>query len=131
MKVVISLLLAACLVACSTPSELKANNPEPASFKVKAGYQTVLKRIVEQHRECDSSPLLPIGQVINDVQNYPDLRSATIVRGSSGIGTQTGQVIEIAETVPGESDVKVYQRSGIPRARALYERWANGGTGCD
>lgn len=133
MKTTIVLLLSVLLAACSTPGDLKSNNPEPAVFSVKAGYQTVLKRMVDQHRECAGGPLLPIGQLINDVQHYPDLRQATIVRGASGFGTQTHQVIEIRETAPNQTEVKLYQRWDGLRAKlgALYERWANGGGGCE
>ena len=131
MKTTLILLLATLLTACSTPGDLKAGNPEPAVFKVKAGYQLVLKRIVDQHRECDGGPLLPVGQIINDVQNYPDLRTATIVRGASGFGTQTHQVIEIRQTVGDETEVKVFQRYRIAQAGVLYTRWANGGKGCE
>lgn len=128
---ILALALVFGLVACSTPGELKANNPVPAIFQVKAGYQLVLKRLVDQNNECATGPMLPIGQGINDVQNYPDLRQATIVRGTSGFGTQTNQLIEIKETVSNETEVKLYQRFRLAKVGDLYERWANGGTGCE
>ena len=131
MKNLFLTLAALALSACSTPADLKRNNPEAAVFTVNAGYQTVLKRIVDQHRECDMVPILPIGQAINDVQNYTDLRTAIITRGASGVGTQTHQVIEITETAPGKTEVKLFQRFRVAHWGKVYERWANGGTGCD
>lgn len=131
MKTTLMFFLAVLLAACSTPGDLKAGNPEPAVFKVKAGYQLVLKRLVDQYAECAGGPILPIGQVINDVQNYADLRQATITRGASGFGTQTHQVIEIRETAPNETEVKLYQRFAVAKFGALYERWSNGGSGCE
>lgn len=130
MKTIITLFLAALLAACSTPSDLKTNTP--SVFTVKTGYQLVLKRFNDQHMECAPLVLMPIGQLINDVQNYPDLRMATIVRGASGIGTQTHMVIEIRETAPNETEVKLYRGEPLQSKLAVvYERWANGGKGCD
>ena len=133
MRMTITIFLAALLAACSTPGDLKTNNPEPAVFNVKVGYQLVLKRFNEQRKECAPVVLVPIGQSINDVQNYPDLRMATIVSGASGIGTQTHQVIEISETAPNETEVRLYERwPGLKAKHAVvYERWANGGKGCE
>lgn len=130
MKNSISALFAVLLLAgCSTPSDLKRDHP-PVTFKVKANYQLVLKRLVDRNQECTSGPVIPIGQVINDVQHYPDLRSATIVRGASGFGSQTHQVFEIKETAPGETEVQFTQRFRVEAWAAYYERVANGGDGC-
>jgi hypothetical protein len=73
---------------------------------------------------------LPIGQVINEVQNYPDLRMATIVRGASGVGSQTHQVFEIKETAANTTVVSFTQRFAIQKFADFYERIANGATGC-
>lgn len=126
----LSFVIVLLLAGCSTPEDLKRDY-QPYDFKVNAGYQLVLKRLVERYRECAASPLLPIGQVINDVQNYPDLRSATIVRGASGFGTQTHQVFDIRETGPGRTEVRFTQRFAVAKFGALYEKWANGEGGCD
>lgn len=130
MKKQLSILaLAAALTGCSTPGDLKRDYP-PVTFKADAGYQLVLKRLVDRHQECAMAPLLPLGQVINDVQNYPDLRSATIIRGASGIGSQTNQVFEIRETGPNQTEVSFTQRFRVEHFAAYYERVANGGAGC-
>lgn len=118
------------MAACSTPDDLRRDYP-PAVFKVQAGYQLVLKRLVEQYQECAAGPLLPIGQAINEVQNYPDLRTATIVRGASGFGSQTHQVFEVKETAPNETQVTFRQRFALAKWAAMYERWANGARGCE
>lgn len=129
MEKLMLLLAAGVLAGCSTPGDLKAGN-EPAVFSVDVGYQQVLKRFVDQHRECDASPLLPLGTVINDVQNYSDMRMATITRGASGVGTQTHQVIELRETAPGRTEVKLYQRFRVAHFAEVYKGWASGGTTC-
>lgn len=130
MKILFWVLVVFLLSACSTPSDLKRDYPS-VSFKVQAGYQLVLKRLVDNNQECTSGPILPIGQVINDVQHYPDLRTATIVRGASGFGSQTHQVFEIRETAPNETEVSFTQRFAISKFGAFYERVANGGKGCE
>lgn len=111
------------------PGDLKAGY-EPAVFTVNVGYQQVLKRFVDQHRECDLVPLLPLGTAINDVQNYSDMRMAVITRGASGVGTQTHQVIELRETAPGQTEVKLYQRFRVAHFGEVYKGWALGGTAC-
>jgi len=117
------------VVGCSTPADLKADRA-PAVFTVPVGYQLVLKRLVEQHQLCAMVPLLPIGQMINDVQNYPDLRMATITRGASGIGTQTHQVLELREVGAGQTEVKLYQRFAPEKFAKAYERNALGENVC-
>ena len=129
-KILVIMAAAFVLAACSTPADLRRNHP-PITFTVKANYQLVLKRLVDRNQECTSGPLLPIGQVINDVQHYPDLRAATIVRGASGFGSQTHQVFDIKETAPGETEVSFTQRFRIEAWAAYYERVANGGGGCE
>ena len=119
----------AVLAGCSTPADLKADRA-PTVFTVPVGYQLVLKRLVEQHQVCAMVPLIPIGQVINDVQNYPDLRMATITRGASGIGTQTTQVLELREVGAGQTEVKLYQRFAPEKFAKAYERNALGENVC-
>jgi len=121
-----SVLLAGC---SSTPQGLE--QPEYAtSFTVDQPYQLTLKNIVAGDNACRSGPLLPVGQVINDVQNYPDLREAKIVQGASGIGRQIHRVITISEPGPGTSQVTVYAKHQRPKIAGLYKKWAEGSTDC-
>lgn len=123
--VMTSVLIAGC---ASSPKGLE--RPEFAtSFTVDQGYQLTLKRISEAEQECRAKPLLPVGQVINDVQHYPDLREAKIVQGASGIGTQIYKVISIKED-DGKSVVTVYTKSRRAEEADKLRRWAEGGTGC-
>lgn len=129
MKMFAILFLLVLITGCSTPQDLKGGYT-PAEFKVKAGYQLVLKRFVDQHAECESGGLVLIGSVVNQVQNYPDLRFASITRGMTGIGTQIYQLIEIKEIAPNETEVKLYQRFTVAKFGLIYERWANGEKFC-
>ena len=111
----------------STPGGLQ--KPEYATtFTIDAGYQQVLKNIADGTRECPPFQMLPIGQQINDVQHYPDLREGKITLGSSGIGTQIIQVIEVRESQPGKAQVTVYTKAAASRATyvANAKRWASG-----
>jgi hypothetical protein len=122
---------AAVLVGCATsPQGMRSDDEAKRVFTVAAPYQLVLKRLVENHAECASGPLLPIGQVINDVQNYPDLRSATIVRGASGFGTQTHQVFDIRELTGNKTEVSFWMKIRTDHWAHEYQRIAEGGKGC-
>lgn len=116
----------------STPASLQKEEYKTA-FEVSMSYQTVLKRIVEGNRECGFSPLLPIGQVINDVEHYPDLKEARIVKGASGIGTQIHQVITVKEVQQGITRVELFAVNQNARERfiAVLKRWSNGSMSCD
>ncbi|WP_208800379.1 hypothetical protein ACCQ13_14840 [Xanthomonas sp. NCPPB 1638] len=127
----IVLLAAAVISGCAT-SPKGLEKPEFSStFTVDAPYQLVLKRIVEADRECRPTQLVPIGQVINDVHNYPDLREAKIVQGASGVGTQIYVVISIKELQSNHSEVTLYARTARAKQSARLQRWAEGGGGCE
>jgi hypothetical protein len=131
MKYVIAACVLAALGGCATsPQGMRSDESARRVFLVGANYQLVLKRLVENHAECASGPLLPIGQVINDVQNYPDLRAATIVRGASGFGTQTHQVFDIKETGPNQTEVSFWMKMRTDHWAREYQRIAEGGKGC-
>ncbi|MDP3610685.1 MAG: hypothetical protein Q8R98_02425, partial [Rubrivivax sp.] len=85
----------------STPDGLRENVSGKRELVLSVGYQTVLKRLVDHNRKCVGGPLLPIGSVINDVDHYPDLRTATIVRGAQGFGRDIFQVYDLVEVAPG------------------------------
>ena len=127
----LSILIFAALVAgcSSTPQGLE--QPEFAtSFRVDQPYQLTLKNIVDGDNACRSGPLLPVGQVINDVQHYPDLREAKIVQGASGIGRQIYRVISISEPAPGQSQVTIYAKHHGDKIAGQYRAWAGGSTDC-
>lgn len=118
------------LGGCAT-SPKGLEKPELASsFFVDIPYQLALKRIVEADGECRRGPLVPVGQTINDVQNYPDLREAKIVQGASGVGTQIYTVIAIKEVEPGRTQVTLYAKATRERLAARLKSWAEGGSGC-
>lgn len=123
----VAVVLAGC---ASSPQGLRADSEAKRTFLVDASYQLVLKRLVDNHAECTSGPLLPIGQVVNDVQNYPDLRSATIVRGAMGFGTQIHQVLDIKETAPGQTEVAFWMKLRTDYWANFYRSIAQGGSGC-
>lgn len=124
------LVLAAVLIAGCASSPKGLERPEfAASFTVDQGYQLTLKRITEAEQECRAKPLLPVGQSINDVQHYPDLKEAKIVQGASGIGTQIYKVVSIKEE-DGKSVVTVYTKSRRAEEAEKLRRWAEGGSGC-
>ncbi|WP_426800997.1 hypothetical protein [Xanthomonas campestris] len=118
------------LTSCaSSPKGLE--KPEFASsFVVDTSYQLALKRIVEADGECRPKPLVPVGQTINDVQNYPDLREAKIVQGASGVGTQIYTVITIKEIETGRTEVTLYAKATRERQVVRLKRWVEGGSGC-
>lgn len=118
------------LGACATsPANLK--QPEyRSSVQVPLPYQLALKRIVDGDRECAPVQLVPIGQVINDVQNYPDLRMGTITKGSSGVGTQIYQVIEVHEIDAGSAEIILFTKTNRDKLLGRLERWSTGDTGC-
>ncbi|MBV6781627.1 hypothetical protein KWH04_13395 [Xanthomonas campestris pv. trichodesmae] len=120
------LILSGC---ASSPKGLE--KPEFASsFVVEIPYQLALKRIVEADGECRPKPLVPVGQTINDVQNYPDLREAKIVQGASGVGTQIYTVITIKEVENGRTEVTLYAKATRERQADRLKRWVDGGSGC-
>lgn len=121
----------AMVTGCATsPGNMKSNENK-ASATVSVPYQLALKRIVDNDRECMPTQLLPVGQVINDVQNYPDLRMGSITKGSSGIGTQIYQVIEVREVDPASSEIVLFTKSRRDQLLTRLTRWANGGSGCE
>lgn len=127
----IGLLTAAILAGCaSTPEGLKANPDNRRATTVQVPYQLAFKRITETLRECSSSPLLPIGQVINDARLYPDLKTGTLTLGASGIGTQIHQHLEVNGA--GEATELVLYAGARPQANLdRYARWANGNASCE
>jgi hypothetical protein len=118
------------LAACATsPANLK--QPEyRSSVTVPQPYQLALKRIVEGDRECAPAQLVPIGQVISDVQNYPDLRMGTITKGASGVGTQIYQVIEVHEVDAGTAEIILFTKANRDKFLRRLERWSTGDTSC-
>ena len=117
------------IVGCST-SPAGMEQPENASsFTIDQPYQLTLKRIVDADAECRRAPLLPVGQVINDVQHYPDLREAKIVQGAQGVGRQIYAVIDIRENDAG-SQVTLYAKSAREKHLKRLQRWASGDTDC-
>lgn len=131
-RIALGLLASAMLSGCaSTPDGLKANPDNRKATTVAVPYQLAFKRITETHRECAMSPLLPIGQVINDARLYPDLKSGTLTLGASGFGTQIHQHLEIA--AKGDSATELVLFAGIRPQAFLdrYARWANGNPSCD
>lgn len=119
----------AMLAACATTPANMEQPENAASFTVDQPYQLTLKRIVEADDNCRVGPLLPVGQVINDVQNYPDLREARIVQGSSGVGRQIHEVTTVKE-INGQSVVTVYTKMRRAKRAATLERWAAGDPTC-
>lgn len=121
------LLLSGC---ASTPGGLRADDSALRSFEVGASYQTVLKRLVDQYENCTSGPLLPIGSVVFDVRNYPDLKTASIAQGASGFGTQIYTVIDLTEPRPGVTLVKVWSKIAADRVGKETRRVAEGDLRC-
>ena len=131
MRIAFAAVLVAALTGCAaTPGSLKSDPSILRTFDVDAGYQIVLKRLVDQHRECTGGPLLPIGQVIFDVQNYTELKTATITHGASGFGTQIHLLTEITEPAPNKAHVKVWSYFATDRVVARIRKTAEGVEGC-
>lgn len=125
------LILCMVLAGCAT-SPANLQQPEnAASFTLAQPYQLTLKRIVEADGECQAVQLVPLGQTINDVQHYPDLREARIVKGASGVGRQIYQVIEVREPPQGGSEVTLYTKLHRGKFLARLQRWATGDPACD
>lgn len=120
----------ALLAGCSsTPQGLQ--QPEFATtFTVDQPYQLTLKNIVAGDNACRSNSLVPLGQVINDVEHYPDLREAKIVQGASGVGRQIYRVTTISEPAAGQSLVTIYSRTMRDKLTDQYRTWATGSTDC-
>lgn len=92
----IGLLAASSIFGCaSTPQGLKDDLDAKRSFSINGNYQAILKRLIENRQECRPQPLVPLGQIIQDVHHYPDLREGTIIEGASGFGTQIYLVIVV------------------------------------
>ncbi|PPU32126.1 hypothetical protein XspCFBP7912_13195 [Xanthomonas sp. CFBP 7912] len=103
-----------------------------STFTVEQPYQLTLKNILAGDQECRPIQLLPVGQQINDVQNFPDLREARIIQGASGVGRQIYDVIVIKE-LDGKSVVTHYRKGEGTRRKFVTrtERWAHGSKSCD
>lgn len=131
-RIALGLLATALLAGCaSTPDGLKANPDNRKATTVAVPYQLAFKRITETYRECAMSPLLPIGQLINEAHIYPDLKTGTLTLGASGFGTQIHQHLEIA--AKGETSTELVLFAGIRPQAFLnrYARWATGSASCD
>lgn len=125
----LSVVIAALLVGCAT-SPKGLERPEYAStFTVDQGYQLTLKRMVAAIEECRPVQLLPVGQAINDVQNYSDLKEARIVQGASGVGTQIYKVIVLKE-VEQVTTVTLYTRMRAGEELEKLKKWASGSAEC-
>lgn len=123
--------MAAVLAGCaSTPGGMRTDADAKRVAMVEANYQLVLKRLVDHWAECGPQPVLPIGQAINDVQHYPDLRQASIVRGGQGFGTQILHVIDLRETAPGRTEMVTYTKVATDTFAARMMRVAGGASGC-
>lgn len=125
------LILAALATGCATsPGNMRLDPEAKRTVVAEVNYQLALKRLTEQWAECTPSPMLPIGQLINDVQHYPDLRVATIVRGSSGIGTQIHQVIDLKEIGPGRTEITLYTKVRADELASRTARIVRGDLSC-
>ena len=122
------LLLSAC---ASTPQGLKSNPENRRSATVPVPYQLAFKRITETQRECASSPLLPIGQVINDARLFPDLKTGTLTLGASGFGTQIHQHLEVTHKTDSSSELVLYSAARPKQNLERYARWAAGNASCE
>lgn len=130
-RLMISLAATALLAGCaSTPEGLKSNPENRRAVTVQVPYQLAFKRITETYRECAMSPLLPIGQVINDARLYPDLKSGTFTLGASGIGTQIYQHLEIAAAGDGATEIVLFAITRNQQSLDRYVRWAGGDRSC-
>ena len=119
------------LAGCtSTPDGLRSDDSAKRSIVVDMPYQLALKKIVDHHHRCDAAPLLPIGQVINDVQHYPDLKLANIVRGAQGVGRQIYLVIDIESAGDGRSKVSLWSKLALDRLHEKYRGVLSGAGGC-
>lgn len=128
----IGLLAITLLAGCaSTPEALKENPENRKAITVAVPYQLAFKRITEGQRECLPQNFVPIGQVINDAQLYPDLKMATITLGASGIGTQIRQHLEIASKGENSTELVLFAGTRPQAFLDRYARWANGSRSCD
>lgn len=119
------------LAGCAT-SPANLQRPENAvSFTLPQPYQLTLKRIVDTDTECQGGGLMLIGQLINDVQHYPDLREAKIVQGAQGVGRQIYQVIVVREPPQGGTEVVLYSKAHREDRLARLRRWATGDASCE
>lgn len=126
-----ALAAAAALIGCATsPGSMREDQAAKRSAVLDLPYQLVLKRIVDQYAECTPAPILPIGTMINDVHHYPDLKTASITRGAEGIGRQIHQVIDIAASPTGGTQLTVFSKMATDGWFSKIKGWAQGGTGC-
>ncbi|MDX9688803.1 hypothetical protein [Halopseudomonas formosensis] len=129
MKKIVLFAVLVVLSACAT-SPQGLERPEYATtFQLDQGYQLSLKNIVDGDEECRRGPLLPVGQVINDVHHYPDLREAKIVQGASGFGRQIYRVISVRGVDAG-TEVTVYAKHHGAKIAEQYALWARGNRDC-
>jgi len=120
------------LVGCaSTPEGLKANPDNRKATTVPVGYQLAFKRITETLRECSSSPLLPVGQSLNEARLYPDLKTGTLTLGASGFGTQIFQHLEINAANESSTELVLYSAAKPQANLDRYARWASGNSSCE
>lgn len=124
----IALALGGC---ASTPGGMRDDPSVKRVVVLDLGYQTVLKRLVDWWGECGGSSMLPIGQLINDVQHYPDLRQATIVRGATGVGTQIHGVIDLREVGAGKTEMTTYYKIRPDANAAQQRKAAEGSRSCE
>ena len=128
-RILIAVIVALTLAGCAyTPAGME--QPQNAhTFTVDQPYQLTLKNIVEADQGCQDLQLVPIGQRINDVQHYPDLREAKITQGASGIGRQIYQVIHVREVGEG-TEVTLYIKLHARARLEQLQRWALGDKEC-
>lgn len=88
-----------------------------------------LKRIVDYNEECVTGSFVPKGgDGINEVHNYPDLRTATITRGTATFLPDILQIIELREPSLGKTEVIFFGKFRTDKAAATFERVASGMT---
>lgn len=106
----VAMVLAGC---ASSPQGMRDDPEAKRSGIIKVNYQVALKRLNNWYRECVWGPLLPIGQSINEIVHLPELREASIVRGSSGFGTQITAVIELRGIDDQTTELTTYKKEAF------------------
>lgn len=125
------LLLCLLLLGCAgTPEALRSDVGARRVYVLPVGYQQALKNLVDQHQNCEGGPFIPLGQVVNEVSHYPDLRRASIVRGAMGFGRQIHLVIDLSEPGPGRTRMEIYALIGLDNFARQAERVAMGNLAC-
>jgi len=131
-SILISAMATLAIAGCaSTPEGLKTNPENKKTAVVPVNYQLAFKRITETYRECAMSPLLPIGQLINDARLYPDLKMGTFTLGASGFGTQIHQHLEISAAGEQSTEIAVFAAVRAQQNLDRYVRWAAGNASCE